>query len=1011
MRATHGLRLNEAHPMRRYLLAFLPTASLLAALGLGLDSWWCRQNEVSAWTRLLPRETFLGSFSTPQTKYLYGEYHGDFVLMSWGGVTESLPDTEHASEAVATTLSQAPSARKILVVGEGSLSVCNRFLKIPQIEKVTWIHPDPEYTSRVREILPPRFKKESERIELPGGDLSSFLDRSPGQYDLVVLNLPDPTTLVLNRYSTLEFQRRLKGILKPGGVVCLRFSGGANYLGDELAFLGACLETTLHEVYKKLVLKPGDDSWWIASDGELLSQSAPALRDRFAGIAGAKELYPPEGLLALYLPDRAEFQLQKYRDVADRVGKAALLNTDRKPRALLYSLLVAVHQTSASRISAANVFSRGGGWILLAAIALHTLLRGVYTHRGRGGRGVLVSGNTAGFDSLFLVFCAGLVGISLNILVLFLYQSKFGSLFLEIGLLTSLFMLGAFIAGWLTRRLLMTWPTEPGWLVPICLILHIGFVLSLDGLSGTQSKTLFSGAIGLCGFFTGVYFPIAAHRLKHAGLGDAASGATLEVLDHAGGASGSILVGLFLVPVLGSETTLYLAATLMGANVFPCFFSVRAPSPAMSLSPFEQRVRQVGYILFGVGAFFLVSSQILSSLGAESEGRRLLLAAREMTGGIQLQEESAEWVEGTPSIYYSFARAQDATPEYVFGSGQVGESKVGFAGPVHLAVDMDRKGILRGFRIVESNETPAYVRLLTEWFRSLPGKELLTPVAFKGVDGVTGATLTSVAVMRTLEASGKAFGRRVLGTSGDVGPTPSQASWIPDKRFVVLTLLLLGALILRAWPQKWVRRALLLASLVVCGWFLNAQYSTQQMMSLLSLHFPGWGFTGVFFLVVLAPVITLLVGNLYCGYLCPFGALQELLGDLRPQSISSDPPKRIWAYGRLVKYVLLFSVVIFFSLTRNSQVLSADPLLTFFGSARQTRILILGGGALVASFFFKRFWCRNLCPAGAFLALLGGVKLLKRLVPTTFPGGCDLGVKNHEELDCLCCDRCRHGKT
>ena len=60
------------------------------------------------------------------------------------------------------------------------------------------------------------------------------------------------------------------------------------------------------------------------------------------------------------------------------------------------------------------------------------------------------------------------------------------------------------------------------------------------------------------------------------------------------------------------------------------------------------------------------------------------------------------------------------------------------------------------------------------------------------------------------------------------------------------------------------------------------------------------------------------------------------------------------------------------------------------------------------AFFYRRFWCRNLCPAGAFLSLINGLRLLARWTPAPRPAQCDLGVRSGEELDCIRCDRCRH---
>jgi hypothetical protein len=58
--------------------------------------------------------------------------------------------------------------------------------------------------------------------------------------------------------------------------------------------------------------------------------------------------------------------------------------------------------------------------------------------------------------------------------------------------------------------------------------------------------------------------------------------------------------------------------------------------------------------------------------------------------------------------------------------------------------------------------------------------------------------------------------------------------------------------------------------------------------------------------------------------------------------------------------------------------------------------------------FYARFWCRYLCPAGAFLSLLNHVRLLRRCVPAKWFARCEFGLTPADHLDCLYCDRCRH---
>ena len=90
--------------------------------------------------------------------------------------------------------------------------------------------------------------------------------------------------------------------------------------------------------------------------------------------------------------------------------------------------------------------------------------------------------------------------------------------------------------------------------------------------------------------------------------------------------------------------------------------------------------------------------------------------------------------------------------------------------------------------------------------------------------------------------------------------------------------------------------------LAVSGLWLNAQYSLDHVFALLGGRVPAPGFTVPFLLAVGVPAIVLLFGNLYCGYLCPFGALQELLGEWTARF---NPGRNAWRRLRAVKYGVL----------------------------------------------------------------------------------------------------------
>jgi len=217
----------------------------------------------------------------------------------------------------------------------------------------------------------------------------------------------------------------------------------------------------------------------------------------------------------------------------------------------------------------------------------------------------------------------------------------------------------------------------------------------------------------------------------------------------------------------------------------------------------------------------------------------------------------------------------------------------------------------------------------------------------------------------------------------------------------------------------WSRLAVLLFNLVLGGIVLNAQYSSEQIVSLLSGHFPALRLTGAFLLVIAVPILVVIFGNIYCGYICPFGAVQELLGYIIPERIKQPIQTESMRKARFIKYIVLFVLIIVFFISRDRTTLAAEPLISIFnfsstnygfirGNWSATGGFVLIMAALIGSLFYTRFWCRYLCPAGAFLSLLNNVAVLKRYLPTKKFSRCEFGLTAKDQMDCIYCDRCRY---
>jgi spermidine synthase len=993
---------------------------IFVCLVAGVDNKLSQQLQIIKWEKLLPKDALKGSFQTAQAEYLYGVYQDQWVAVREGSVCETLPDKSSTGRIAAIGLCQNPDAKRVLVIGSG-LGLCYEFLHLKQIEKVTWAHSDSEYVREVGNFIPLKFRIDDERLHLLSGDVRSLLADEKQYYDLVILNLPDATSSVLNRYYTLEFYRQIKEALRPGGVLAIRIAGGENIMGTELINLGASTKLTLKKVFSQLVLTPGEDTWFIASDSGKLSGDPGSLRDRFAAIKGGVGVFPPEALLSVYLPDRAAIAMENYSgaDLPERL----LINRDSRPLTHLYSLLLAAKQSGAPGTKFVKYLVLAGVPVFVVPILVFIALRVVYILK------TAQKGNASGFDSSFLVFSAGWVGIGVMIVLMYLYQTYFGSLYLYIGVISSLFMVGltagaSLISYFLAHRSNHQLPIT-SYLFAVVLV-HTLILAAIIFWPGEQwTHRSFTVAFFLCGLCTGSYFPLAARQLADSAFESGQAGSKLETADHIGASAGGLLTSLAFVPVLGTKVTLFVFALLILANIPPAVLRLYRPEKVRSSATTVFRLRRLGYILFGIGLSVIICSNLLAKAGAEFRPSLPQHAAQALAGQARLEQASAVIEKNDRKInYFRVYDANDSSAVasakadklngYIFSSQDLAPEVSGFGGKLNLAIYVDATGRLINFHIISSNETPSYLELLSQWRGLLSGHQLFQPEPFASINATTGATISSKAVLSALEESGLRFAGEILGQvqqSGTVEEKVSRAGYLPDINGIYLIGAFVLAFIVIYRGGFWSRLATLCFNLVVGGIVLNAQYSSEQMATLLSLHAPAIGLSGAFLLVVGIPLLVIVFGNIFCGYICPFGVVQELLGYVVPRRFKPAVSVESMQKARFIKYAVLFVLVVVFFISRNRTTLAADPLIAAFSGSSAlytvsvSSIIVV---ALTGSIFYTRFWCRCLCPVGAFLSLLNNCVVMKRFLPAKRFGRCEFGLTPKDHLDCIYCDRCRY---
>jgi NosR/NirI family transcriptional regulator, nitrous oxide reductase regulator len=192
--------------------------------------------------------------------------------------------------------------------------------------------------------------------------------------------------------------------------------------------------------------------------------------------------------------------------------------------------------------------------------------------------------------------------------------------------------------------------------------------------------------------------------------------------------------------------------------------------------------------------------------------------------------------------------------------------------------------------------------------------------------------------------------------------------------------------------HRLVRNGFLLVVLVWLGWTAGVQLSIVNVMNYLMAPFNRFdiGFYLAEPLMVIIAGYTLLsmvlIGRgVFCGWLCPFGALQELLAQLsRALRVPQwNPPaaleQRLW----LGKYIAAAAVLVLVmtQIDPSGATLEIEPFKTAITSkfTRAWPYVLYAGALLAVGLFSERAYCRFLCPLGGVLAFLDRLHLLNLL--------------------------------
>jgi NosR/NirI family transcriptional regulator, nitrous oxide reductase regulator len=321
----------------------------------------------------------------------------------------------------------------------------------------------------------------------------------------------------------------------------------------------------------------------------------------------------------------------------------------------------------------------------------------------------------------------------------------------------------------------------------------------------------------------------------------------------------------------------------------------------------------------------------------------------------------------SPPIYTAVKRD---TTDHEDKIGYVSLTKAtGYGGPMTVATAIDLHGNVVRTRILRHKDTPAFIDMLKNklFLEKFNGKAINDKTLLNSqVDVVSGATFSSKGVARAVSLGSFAVAKQQFHLPVIL---PSESIDFGKKEITIIALLVL-TLLGSFFKLKKLRWVTLAGGLIFLGFTYNTSLSIANVAGLFLGYIPdihnnlGW-----FLLLGGVFISTFLLGkNLYCGWMCPFGACQEATAKLGGGKFTCNKAMRERA--RKIKYALAYVAILIAILLKNPGQATYEPFAPLFslnGFGIQWFLLPV---IIFSSFFIARIWCHYFCPVSPVLEVV-----------------------------------------
>lgn len=427
-------------------------------------------------------------------------------------------------EAVHFAMVQHKNPKSVLLVSGGIAGMIPE-IKKHNVDKITCLEINSEIFKAFESFTDSVSK--DQKVKIVNADIRSFIGRSKEQFDVILMNLPPPSSLGMNRFYTAGFFELLKKSCAENTVICTGLPSTANYAEGNALELNASLWKTLGTSFQNRLFLTGERNYFLASDGNLSPKIAERVTSRGIENEYVNQYYIDDALLA-----------QRSESMVSRFSDAAQVNEDFKPVMFISQM---EHWLS--------IFGGKLKWLVIVPVLLFA----------------------AGFlkqDRITTgLYTAGFTAASLEVILLLAYQVWFGSIYLETSLFFAVFMAGLAVGSYfemgVLKNLIKRYYFFQFALALLALVLPVLLAATAKiTVWEIPARILFFLLVFAVAFVVGNEFQLAA-KLQNAGFGQI-SGRSYSI-DLAGSALGAFITVIILLPLAGLVFT---SLVLAGLNIF-----------------------------------------------------------------------------------------------------------------------------------------------------------------------------------------------------------------------------------------------------------------------------------------------------------------------------------------------------------------------------------------------------------------------------------------------------------